>query len=72
MKYSGFQTCVDLEYFTPILFTGSDTDFSDNDIHVDVLSPCSHASEMSPGWRWHSISKHHVGCQRGKEWSLQL
>lgn len=72
MKYSGFQTCVDLEYFTPILFTGSDTDFSDNDIHVDVLSPCSHTSEMSPGWRWHSISKHHVGCERGKERSLQL
>lgn len=60
MKYSGFQTCVDLEYFTPILFSGSDTDFSDNDIHVDMMSPCSHASETSPGWRWHSISKHHV------------
>lgn len=71
MKYSGFQNCVDLEYFTPILITGSDTDLSKDDTHVDVMSPCSHASErkMSPGWRWHSlISKHHVGCERGKKY----
>lgn len=32
MKYSGFQTCVDSEYFTPILITGGDTDLSENDI----------------------------------------
>lgn len=53
MKYSGFQTCVDSEYFTPILITGGDTDLSEDDIHVDMMSPCSRAGErkMSPGWR---------------------
>lgn len=75
MKHSGFQTCVDSEYFTPILITGGDSDLSEDDIHIDMMSPCSHASERktSPGWRWHSLtSKHHVGCERGKEWMLLL
>jgi len=54
MKYSGFQASVDLEYFTPILFTKGDTDFSDKDIHIgDMMSPCFHASQrkISPGCR---------------------
>lgn len=70
MKYSGFQTCVDLEYFTPILFTKCDSDFSDEDIHVgDMMSPCSHTTQRktSPGCRWHSwTSERHVGCDGAK------
>lgn len=40
MKYSGFQTCADLDYLTPTLTTGGDADLSDDDVCDVTMFQC--------------------------------
>lgn len=40
MKYSGFQTCADYDYFTPTSTTGGDAALSDGDVHDVTVFQC--------------------------------